>query len=119
VRHDQDAAVSAATVADDVHFGLLKDLLGRVAGCFPRRQTRQSCGQIVRGLLMELEDHNCWTIAEAVGHRGPHRLQAGKYVAAVASGAAKRNGWAIAEQAGDSSPQRLLNRAAWDGRRAR
>jgi hypothetical protein len=21
------------------------------------------------------EDHNCWTIAEAVGHRGPHRLQ--------------------------------------------
>jgi SRSO17 transposase len=30
---------------------------------------------MVRGLLMELEDHNCWTIAEAVGHRGPHRLQ--------------------------------------------
>jgi hypothetical protein len=29
----------------------------------------------VRGLLMELDDHNCWTIAEAVGHRGPHRLQ--------------------------------------------
>jgi SRSO17 transposase len=30
---------------------------------------------MVRGLLMELEDHNCWTIAEAVGDRGPHRLQ--------------------------------------------
>jgi SRSO17 transposase len=30
---------------------------------------------MVRGLLMELEDHNCWTIAEAVGHCGPHRLQ--------------------------------------------
>jgi SRSO17 transposase len=44
-------------------------------------------------------------------------LQAGKYVAAVASGMAKRNGWTIAEQAGDRSPertQRLLNRAAWD-----
>ena len=27
------------------------------------------------GLLMELGDHNCWTIAEAAGHRGPHRLQ--------------------------------------------
>jgi SRSO17 transposase len=27
------------------------------------------------GLLMELEDHNCWTIAEAVGHCGPYRLQ--------------------------------------------
>src|SRR5260370_9258688 len=44
-------------------------------GCFPRRETRQSCGQMVSGLLMELEDHNCWTIAEAAGHRGPHRLQ--------------------------------------------
>jgi SRSO17 transposase len=30
---------------------------------------------MLSGLLMELEDHNCWTIAEAVGHRGPHRLQ--------------------------------------------
>ncbi len=27
------------------------------------------------GLLTELDDHNCWTIAEAIGHRGPHRLQ--------------------------------------------
>jgi SRSO17 transposase len=54
---------------------LLADLLGRVAGCFPRRETRLSCGQMVSGLLMELDDHNCWTIAEAIGHRGPHRLQ--------------------------------------------
>jgi SRSO17 transposase len=30
---------------------------------------------MVTGLLMELDDHNCWTIAEAAGHRGPHRLQ--------------------------------------------
>jgi SRSO17 transposase len=30
---------------------------------------------MMRGLLMELDDHNCWTIAEAAGHRGPHRLQ--------------------------------------------
>jgi len=30
---------------------------------------------MVRWLLMELEDYNCWTIAEAAGHRGPHRLQ--------------------------------------------
>jgi SRSO17 transposase len=30
---------------------------------------------MVSGLLMELEDHNCWTIAEAAGHHGPHRLQ--------------------------------------------
>ena len=30
---------------------------------------------MVSGLLMELDDHNCWTIAEAAGHRGPHRLK--------------------------------------------
>jgi SRSO17 transposase len=44
-------------------------------------------------------------------------LQAGRYVAAVASGRAKRNGWTIAEHAGDRTPQRtqrLLNRAVWD-----
>ena len=44
-------------------------------------------------------------------------LQAGKYVAAVASGLPKRNGWTIAELVGDRSPertQRLLNRAVWD-----
>jgi SRSO17 transposase len=75
VRLDQDAAAAAATVTDNAQSALLADLLGRVAGCFPRRETRQSCGQMVSGLLMELEDHNCWTMAEAVGHRGPHRLQ--------------------------------------------
>jgi SRSO17 transposase len=44
-------------------------------------------------------------------------LQAGKYVAAIASDLPKRNGWTIAQQAGDRVPQRtqrLLNRAAWD-----
>jgi len=29
---------------------------------------------MVSGLLSELEDRNCWTLAEAAGHRGPHRL---------------------------------------------
>ena len=44
-------------------------------------------------------------------------LQAGKYVAALASELPKRNGWTIAEHAGDRRPdktQRLLNRAVWD-----
>ena len=54
---------------------LLRELLGKVAGCFPRRETRQNAAEMVSGLLMELEDHNCWTIAEAAGQAGPHRLQ--------------------------------------------
>ena len=40
---------------------------------------------MMHGLLMELDDQHRWTIAEAAGHRGPHRLQ------------------------------HLLYRAAWDG----
>ncbi len=30
---------------------------------------------MISGLLMELDDHNCQPVAEAAGHRGPHRLQ--------------------------------------------
>jgi SRSO17 transposase len=30
---------------------------------------------MVHGLLMELDDHNCQPVAEAIGHCGPHRLQ--------------------------------------------
>jgi len=43
------------------------------------------------GLLMELDDHNCWTIADAVGHRGPHWMQdllaedRSRYVASIIS----------------------------------
>jgi hypothetical protein len=42
-------------VADEVCAPLLADLLGWVAGCFPRRSTRRSCGQMVRGLLLECD----------------------------------------------------------------
>jgi len=46
---------------------------------------------------MELEDHNCWTIAEAARHRGPHRLQ---HLCPVQSGATSRSwtppsAWAV------------------------
>jgi hypothetical protein len=30
---------------------------------------------MVNSLLTELEDHNCWTMAEAAGHPAPHRMQ--------------------------------------------
>jgi SRSO17 transposase len=74
VEHNNDAAAAAATVADDVRSALLADLLAEVAGCFPRRETRQSCTEMTGGLLMELEDRNCWALAEAIGHRRPCRL---------------------------------------------
>ena len=63
------------TLSDDQPGVLLKDLFRQVARCFGRRETRQAATQRVEGLPMELEDYNCWSIAEAAGHRGPHRLQ--------------------------------------------
>jgi SRSO17 transposase len=75
VEQNNEATAAAATVADDdARAALLADLLAQVAGCFPRRETRQTCAQMVNGLLMELEDQNCWTIAEAIGYRRPYRL---------------------------------------------
>jgi SRSO17 transposase len=49
--------------------------MGRIAGCFARRETRLTCRDMVRAQLMELENHNCWTMAEAAGHARPYKMQ--------------------------------------------
>ncbi|WP_206184504.1 transposase [Thermoactinospora rubra] len=75
MNQDQAAAARAVTVAHAEHAALQQELLARVARCFPRRESRATCGQRPAGLLMELENKNCWTLAEAVGHSTPDRLQ--------------------------------------------
>ncbi|MGH3299605.1 MAG: IS701 family transposase, partial [Trebonia sp.] len=75
VDKNNQPAAAAASVDDAAHAGLLDDLLGRAASCFARRETRQTCRDMVNGLLAELDDHNCETMAEAAGHSGPHRMQ--------------------------------------------
>ena len=49
--------------------------MAQVAPCFARRETRLTCKDMVHGLLCELEDRNCWTLAEAAGHACPYRMQ--------------------------------------------
>ncbi len=49
--------------------------MAQVAPCFARRETRLTCKDMVHGLLAELEDRNCWTLAEAAGHACPYRMQ--------------------------------------------
>ena len=49
--------------------------MAQIASCFARRETRLTCEDMVRGLLSELEDRNCWTLAEAAGHDRPYRMQ--------------------------------------------
>jgi SRSO17 transposase len=75
VEHDDHCAAAAATVDHDGHAGLLDDLMARVAACFARRETRLTCRRMVNGLLSELDDYNCWTLAEAAGHGSPCRMQ--------------------------------------------
>ncbi len=49
--------------------------MARVAPCFARRETRMTCRDMVSGLMTELDDYNCWTLAEAAGHPSPCRMQ--------------------------------------------
>jgi SRSO17 transposase len=75
VKQDNHPAAADATVDHEAHQELLDDLMGQVAPCFARREPRGTCRDMVNGLLAELEDHNCWTMAEAAGHPAPHRMQ--------------------------------------------
>ncbi|MFE4425022.1 transposase [Streptomyces sp. NPDC056817] len=45
-----------------------------MSGRFARSETRETFARMTRGMLMELEDVNCWSLAEAIGERRPHRL---------------------------------------------
>ena len=75
MEQNKKTAAAGASVDHDSHQGLLDDLMTRVAPCFARRETRMTCKDMVHGLLPELEDHNCWTLAAAAGHARPYRMQ--------------------------------------------
>jgi SRSO17 transposase len=75
VEHDDHPAAAGTSVDHDAHAGLFEDLMARVAGCFARRETRMTCRDMVQAQLAELEDHNCWAMAEAAGHAGPYKMQ--------------------------------------------
>jgi hypothetical protein len=71
----QDAAAVEATVAQQVWRDGFGEIAGLVAGCFARRETRQMFRETTEAMLMGVVRANCWTLAEALGHGGPHRLQ--------------------------------------------
>jgi SRSO17 transposase len=55
--------------------GMLEELLGRVAGRFPRVEPRRRIRGFVLGLLADLPRKNCWTIAEHAGDASPDGMQ--------------------------------------------
>ena len=50
-------------------------LFDRVASRFPRVETRRRVRRFVLGLLADLPQKNCWSIAEHAGDRDPHGMQ--------------------------------------------
>lgn len=63
------------SIALDAWNAGLEELAGRVAGRFPRHETRSTFRDILAGLLSELPNKNCWTLAEWAGHKTPHVMQ--------------------------------------------
>ncbi|MFG1708674.1 transposase [Nonomuraea sp. M3C6] len=69
-----DAVAAGATVAYERWPVCFEDLMDRIAACFGRRETRLTCRNMVEAVLTVTESANCWTLAEEIGHRGPHVL---------------------------------------------
>lgn len=67
-------AVGASLAVGAWRWGL-DGLFERVGSAFRRVEARQSAKRLVTGLMSHLERRNCWTLAEAVGDKGPHRFQ--------------------------------------------
>jgi SRSO17 transposase len=66
-------------VMDDLVSGWesrLRELTGRMGHLFARPEPRQVFGDLVEGLLSDLEKKNCWTLAQRAGHTHPGRMQA-------------------------------------------
>ncbi|MEU1599912.1 transposase [Streptomyces sp. NPDC005708] len=72
-QHQIETAASA-TVDHEGHDIAFGGLLASLSDCFARSKSREMFARMTRGMVMELEDVNCWSLAEAIGERGPHRL---------------------------------------------
>ncbi|MEU7004764.1 IS701 family transposase [Nonomuraea sp. NPDC046570] len=70
-----DAVAAEVTVAHERWPAFFTELMDQIAGCFPRRETRLTCRNMIEAMLTVEGTANCWTLSEAIGHRGPHRLQ--------------------------------------------
>jgi SRSO17 transposase len=65
----------AATVTHDCWPVIVDDLMSQIADCFGRRETRRTCRDVVEAMVTIEGSANCWSLAEQIGHRGPHVLQ--------------------------------------------
>jgi SRSO17 transposase len=52
----------------------LDELMARVAGRFARVEPRRTAGAFVEGLLSQVEQKNCWWLAQHAGHASPDAM---------------------------------------------
>lgn len=71
----QEQVAAEATIAEREWTAALGAVTGRITDCFGRREPRALAREMCEAMLMEQDTRNCWTLAEALGHSGPHRLQ--------------------------------------------
>lgn len=64
-----------ATIAEQEWTSAFGAVMAKVADCFVQREPRLLARGMCEAMLMELDARNCWTMAEALGHCDPHRLQ--------------------------------------------
>jgi SRSO17 transposase len=73
---DQTVAAGHSVEVDPARWQAeLEELLGRVAGRFPRVEPRRRARAFVLGLLADLPRKNCWTIGEHAGDATPDGMQ--------------------------------------------
>ncbi|MFC4505011.1 MULTISPECIES: IS701 family transposase [Streptomyces] len=71
----QDTVAVEATIVERAWGQTFGRAMAVVSGCFARCEARRTAAELIAGLLLEVGTRNCWTLAQALGHPGPHRLQ--------------------------------------------
>ncbi|ARP73817.1 transposase [Streptomyces pluripotens] len=71
----QEQVAVEVTIAQAVWDRVLEAAMKAIADCFARPEARSTAAEMITGLLTEVDTRNCWTLAQALGHPGPHRLQ--------------------------------------------
>ncbi|MET8648190.1 IS701 family transposase [Streptomyces sp. NPDC004675] len=71
----QEQVAAEVTIAKQAWGRVFGTVMDAIAGCFMRREPRATTAELVAGLLLEVDTRNCWTLEQALGHCGPHRLQ--------------------------------------------
>ena len=70
------AVAAPVSVVDPASWATeFETFMGRIASRFARLEAARNAGDLVAGLVSDLERKNCWTIGERAGHSTPDRLQ--------------------------------------------